>query len=94
MKFISLKPSPKKDKKYVIKFSNPDKTIHFGSKNSQTYLDHNDADIRQNYINRHRVNENWNDVNPGSLSLYLLWGPTNDLETNLNFFLDVFDISK
>jgi len=94
MKFISLKPSTKKDKKYEIKFSNPDKTFNFGSRNSKTYLDHNDKNIRQNYINRHRVNENWNDINPGSLSLYLLWGPTNNLETNLYFFLDVFGISE
>lgn len=94
MKFISLEPSTKKDKKYEIKFSNPDKIIHFGSRNSKTYLDHNDKNIRQNYINRHRVRENWNIVSPGSLSLYLLWGPTNNLKTNLYFFLDVFGISE
>ncbi len=36
MKFISLEKSNKPNKKLVIKFSEPNRTIHFGSKYSST----------------------------------------------------------
>ena len=93
MKFISLEKSNKPDKKLVIKFSDPNLTIHFGSKNSSTYLDHHDKTKRSNYLKRHMVNEDWGNVNAGSLSAHLLWGPTTDLNTNLFNYLDQFNIS-
>ena len=93
MRFISLEKSNKSDKKLVIKFSEPTLTIHFGSKNSSTYLDHHDKHKRSNYLKRHMVNEDWGNVNAGSLSAFLLWGPTTDLNTNLYRYLDKFNIS-
>ena len=93
MKFISLEKSNKPNKKLVIKFSEPTLTIHFGSKNSSTFLDHHDKLKRSNYLKRHKVNENWNQVNAGSLSRFLLWGSTTDLNTNLYNYLDKFNIS-
>ena len=92
MKFISLEKSNKPNKKLVIKFSEPDLTIHFGSKYSSTYLDHHDKVKRSNYLKRHKVNENWNQVNAGSLSAYILWGPSTDLYENLFNYLDKFNI--
>ena len=92
MKFISLEKSNKPDKKLVIKFSEPTLTIHFGSKNSSTYLDHHDKHKRSNYLKRHIVNEDWDHVNAGSLSAYLLWGSTTDLNTNLTEYLNKFNI--
>ena len=92
MKFISLEKSNKPDKKLVIKFSDPTLTIHFGSKASSTYLDHHDKHKRSNYLKRHMVNEDWGNVNAGSLSAYILWGPTTDLKTNLIQYLDKFNI--
>ena len=93
MKFISLEKSNKPDKKLVIKFSEPTLTIHFGSTNSSTYLDHHDKTKRSNYLKRHMVNEDWGNVNAGSLSAYILWGSTTDIKTNLLNYLDLFDIS-
>ena len=93
MRFISLEKSNKSDKKLVIKFSDPTLTIHFGSKNSSTYLDHHDKHKCSNYLKRHMVNEDWGNVNAGSLSAFLLWGPTTDLNTNLYRYLDKFNIS-
>ena len=94
MRFISLEKSNKPNKKLVIKFSEPNLTIHFGSKNSSTYLDHHDKTKRSNYLKRHIVNEDWgNPISRGALSMWLLWGPTTDLETNLFNYLDLFDIS-
>ena len=94
MKFISLKHSTKPNKKYVIEFSEPKKTIHFGSKNSSTYLDHKDKTKRENYLKRHKVNENWDEVNAGSLSAFLLWGASTDLNKNLNAYLKKFAIQR
>jgi len=93
MKFISLKPSTKPDKKFMITFLEPDKTIHFGYKNSSTYLDHHDKTKRLNYLKRHFQNEDWNNpLTAGSLSAYLLWGHSTNLNTNLNYFLRHFKI--
>ena len=92
MRFVSLYNSKRKGKKYVITFEKPTMAIHFGAKGSSTYLDHHDEAKRENYLRRHAVNENWDEVNAGSLSAYLLWGPSTDLETNLELFLKRFDI--
>ena len=94
MRFISLEKSNKPNKKLVIKFSEPDLTIHFGSKNSSTFLDHQDKVKRSNYLKRHKVNEDWNQINAGSLSKWLLWGKTTDLERNLMQYLNRFHIKN
>ena len=93
MKFISLKKSNKPNKKLVITFSEPNRTIHFGSKNSSTFLDHHDKVKRSNYLKRHKVNEDWNQINAGSLSAYILWGDSTDMYANLINYLDKFNIS-
>jgi len=93
MKFVSLTQSTKPTKKLMITFSDPAKTIHFGSKFSETYLDHKDKTKRMNYLKRHQYNEDWdNPLTAGSLSAYLLWGPTTDLHKNLKHFLHTFNI--
>ena len=92
MRFISLEKSNKPNKKLVIKFSEPNLTIHFGSKNSSTFLDHHDKIKRSNYLTRHRVNEDWNQVNAGSLSAYILWGDSSEMYSNLINYLDKFNI--
>ena len=92
MKFISLSQSPRKDKKYVIRFEEPTMVIHFGAKNSSTYLDHHDVVKRENYLKRHFANEDWSRVNAGSLSRWILWGDSTDIKTNLRDFLNMFRI--
>jgi len=92
MRFISLEKSNKPNKKLVITFSEPNLTIHFGSKNSSTFLDHHDKLKRSNYLKRHKVNEDWNQVNAGSLSRYLLWGSSTDINENLINYLTKFNI--
>jgi Family of unknown function (DUF5754) len=93
MKLETIKQSTRRNKKLMITFSNPKTTIHFGSKNSKTFLDHNDKKKRENYILRHKANENWNDpLTAGTLSFYLLWGSSPDLYTNLNTYLKHFNI--
>ena len=90
MKFVSLLPSTRKGKKFMIRFEDPTMVIHFGAKGSKTYLDNHDKLKRQNYLKRHAVNEDWTKINAGSLSRYIQWGNSTDLETNLNSFLKRF----
>ncbi len=93
MKFISLEKSNKPNKKLVITFTEPNLTIHFGSNNSSTFLDHHDKVKRSNYLKRHKVNEDWNQVNAGSLSAFILWGDSSDMYANLISYLDKFNIT-
>ncbi len=69
--------------------------IHFGLKNGNTYVDHADKNKRLNYIKRHQVNESklWEKPdNAASLSRWLLWGPHNNINDNINHFKNKFNI--
>ena len=74
--------STRKDKRLEAIFKDGT-SIHFGAKNGSTYIDHGDKKKRENYIKRHQVNEDWNTVNAGSLSRYILWGDSNDIGKNI-----------
>jgi len=90
--FIKLIKSDKPLKKYMFVYNEDGKIkkIHFGSKVSKTYLDHHDKTKRDNYLKRHKVNEDWQNVNAGSLSAFILWGDSIDLNKNLNDYLKRF----
>jgi hypothetical protein len=94
MQFISLEKSDRDKKRYVIRFSNPKKTIHFGSDVGTTYIDEGDKLKRENYIKRHQVREDWTKVNAGSLSRYILWGDSKNINKNLNSYLERFNITS
>ena len=63
----------------MITFSNPKKIIHFGQLGGSTYIDHKHKTKRTNYLKRHQVREDWNKINAGSLSAFVLWGPTTSI---------------
>ena len=92
--FLELSLSPRKDKKMVFKMENPKRTIHFGSKTSITYVEGASKEDRLNYIKRHKVRENWNEINAGSLSRFLLWGDSIDLHKNLKKHLKRFNLES
>ena len=93
MEFISLERSPRKNKRFVFEYKDGDKIkkIHFGYENGSTYIDNKDITKRKNYLARHRVREDWNVINPASLSRWLLWDTTS-LKENLENYLDKFKI--
>ncbi len=66
-------------------------TLHFGAKNSKTYLDHGDKNKREAYLKRHAPAENWNEINAGSASRYILWSHKT-LDKSLKSFLSRFNI--
>ena len=81
-----LKPSTRKNKKYQLVLD--DQIIHFGQKGSQTYVEGASKQKREQYLKRHRVNEDWTRPNPGSASRYILWGDSRDIKKNLRQFLN------
>ena len=68
-------------------------TSNFGSKNGMTFVDHGDIIKRANYLKRHSVNEEWDDpFTAGSLSRWILWGNSDDIETNIKLFKKKFNL--
>jgi len=91
MKLIQIETSTRKNKRLMALFSNR-KTIHFGSKEGSTYIDHQDPIKRENYIARHRVNEDWTDpMKPSTLSRFILWERPN-LQSAIRNFRDKFNV--
>jgi hypothetical protein len=83
---VIIKLSDRPDKRYTAIFYNREKkvkTTHFGyaitdengnKKYASTYIDHKNDTLKDNYIARHQVNENFEDfMSAGSLSRYILW---------------------
>ena len=88
---IKVIPSNKPAKKYEAVFSNG-KSVHFGSKTSNTYLDNGDKTKRENYLNRHKANEDWNNpMSKGSLSRWILWNMPS-LEDSIKDFKKRFKL--
>jgi len=76
LKLLSIKRSPKKDKKLVATFcrSGRIKQTHFGAKGMSDFTIHKDKARMERYKNRHSRRENWNDpTSAGALSRWVLW---------------------
>jgi hypothetical protein len=82
---VIIKLSDRPDKRYMAVFYDKNKklkTTHFGyaitdndiKKYGSTYIDHKNDTLKEAYIARHKVNEDFNDyMSAGSLSRYILW---------------------
>ena len=63
------------NKRFIALFLNG-KTTKFGQTNSKngTYINHNNKELKKNYIKRHLKDLRTNDYSrPGYLSMFLLW---------------------
>lgn len=70
---MTLKPSTRKDKKWMIQTPSG-KTVHFGSKGYSDYTQHKDPKRKEAYIHRHQAREDWNDPETaGFYARWLLW---------------------
>jgi hypothetical protein len=101
MKLIYIKVSTNKDKKLMAKFeleNGRTKTTHFGANGYKDYTIYYKQDPelakqkRESYIERHRVNEDWNDpTSAGSLSRFILWEkPT--IEASIKYYKNKFKL--
>ena len=89
---IHFGKSPRVGKKYIMRFENPKATINFGSDVSTTYVEGATEQTRENYIKRHKVNEDWGSINAGSASRYILWGESRSIKKNLKNYIKRFGI--
>ena len=95
--YLHIIPSFNKKKKYDAYFIDDNnelyKKISFGSKNASDYTIHGDKDRRYRYWVRHQANENWNTpYSAGSLSRYILWGDSKNINKNISSFKKKFDL--
>lgn len=77
---VEISKSNRNDKRFQAVFFDDNnkkiKTTQFGLKNPKigTFIDHKNEKLKENYLKRHKKNENWNDyMTAGSLSRYILW---------------------
>lgn len=96
MKLLQVKRANDGTHKYTAVFDDG-KEVKFGAikPNGTPYSDftqHKDEARKERYLDRHRKNENWNDVqSPGALSRWLLWNlPT--LKASIADFKKRFDL--
>ena len=69
------------------------KVIPFGAEGYSDYiLSGGDKKKREAYIKRHKKNEDCNKINPASLSRYILWGDSKNLDTNIKDFMKKFNL--
>ena len=69
---VIIKKSTNPNKKYDAIFE--DKKISFGASGYSDYTKHKDPERKKRYIDRHKKNENWGNVeSAGFLSRYILW---------------------
>jgi hypothetical protein len=85
---IKIEPSKKKFKRYRITMDD-NKTYDFGLKNGNTYIEHHNKIIRENYRKRHYSNKTEKVLidnlvpSPSLFSYYILWGPYYDINKNI-----------
>ena len=75
--YVELYISDKPQKKYMVLFKRNKKEFrrsYFGAEGYEDYTTHQDEERKNNYLARHKTNENWyNPYSPGALSRWILW---------------------
>ncbi len=81
-RLVKIQKSRRAGKKLDAVFEWPDgrrRSVPFGATGYSDYTMHHDKERRRRYIERHARREDWTDpTKPGTLSRYILWGPTTD----------------
>ena len=88
---MKIENSRQANKRFVAIFSDGTR-VNFGQKDGSTYIDGNRTEkVRQNYISRHAVREDFNNPKTaGSLSRWILWGESKSLDKNHNDYMKKF----
>jgi hypothetical protein len=77
---IEISQSNRKDKRLQAKFQ--DKTVHFGARGGETFVDHGDHAKKEAWIARHEARENWEDLQTaGALAKHVLWNKRSIAES-------------
>jgi len=84
MNNFELKKSNRKGKRYLITMSKFQHNHHFASELGKTFVDSRTVNEKENWINRHKNDKNWNNPHSGIYySRHLLWGKHKNLEKNI-----------
>ncbi len=84
METYILKKSDRKNKRFVIIMEERGHKHHFASDVGKTYIDGRTEKEKQAWINRHKMDKNWDNKHSGIFfSRYLLWGKHRDLKKNI-----------
>ena len=93
---VTIKKSSKSAKKLDAVFTRENgrtKTISFGSAGMDDYTLKKDKDQRKRYLARHQKRENWTVPDTaGSLSRWILWGPSTSKQENIRSFKKKFNL--
>ena len=82
METYILKKSDRKNKRFVIIMEGM--KHHFGSDVGKTFIDGRTEKEKQNWINRHKIDRNYNNKHSSIYySRFLLWGDNTDLKKNI-----------
>jgi len=91
---VIIKKSLQPKKRYMAIFtreSGKTKTINFGSKGANTFVDGAGDKVKSAYEARHKVREDWNNpLSAGALSKHILWGDSDNISKNVVAFKKKF----
>lgn len=88
---VAFHSSPRTGKRYRMVLANPRQVIDFGQEGGYTHIDGASEKVRDAYLSRHRPREDWDAINPGSASRWLLWD-SPDLKKNLQSYIKRFKL--
>ena len=88
---MDIVKSKTKNKRFTAIFRDGSR-VNFGLKGGSTYIDHGENIKRINYLKRHKVNENWDKINAGSLSRYVLWCDSKNINVNIQDYKRRFNL--
>ena len=93
IELVDITPSIRPGKRFKAHFliNGKSKYTHFGDATEKTgfhtYIDHGDKARRKAYwLRHHRDFQSGNITRPGYLSALILWGPSNDINKNINTY--------
>ena len=83
-KYYPYKSIDRPEKKlYVI--TNDNKKVYFGAAGYEDFTTHKDEARKQRYINRHKKNEDWDNINSAAFwSRFYLWEKPTKIEAYEN----------
>ena len=95
MRLVEIRAATDDKHKYTAIFDDDGRSIttHFGAAGYSDYLHHKSKERRRLYLDRHKHREDWTDpTKAGTLSAFLLWGPTTSFTKNLKMYRSHFGV--
>lgn len=93
---VEIRKSEQPKKRFTAFFKRENgkiKKVHFGSEGANTFIDGAEEKVKENYLKRHKVNENWDDpISAGALSRWIIWGEHRNVNKNIVAFRKKFNL--